>query len=60
MDHSQSNDTPVDSFAWPVEGWFRGFKLQVRESAGRPLPRRLLHHLVMINDDRRQLSSHAV
>lgn len=54
-DHSKSHDTPVYQFAWPVDGWFRGFRVTVRDSAGRKLPRKLLHHLVMINHDRRQL-----
>jgi len=60
MDHSQSHDTPVYRFAWPVQGWFRGCTLQVRDSAGRPTPRRLMHDLVMINYDRRQPPYHAV
>jgi hypothetical protein len=55
MDHSMSHDTPVLRFAWPVEGWFRGFDIEVLDSTGAPLPRRLMHHLIMINYDRRQL-----
>jgi hypothetical protein len=54
-DHSMSHDTPVTRFAWPVEGWFRGFKIEVLDSAGGRLPGRLMHHLIMINYDRRQL-----
>jgi len=54
-DHSMSHDTPVQRFTWPVEGWFRGFKIEVLDSAGGQLPRRLMHHLIMINYDRRQL-----
>jgi hypothetical protein len=55
MDHSMSHDTPVAKFSWPVEGWFRGFRIEVLDSAGGQLPRRLMHHLIMINYDRRQL-----
>jgi hypothetical protein len=54
-DHSMSHDTPVQKFAWPVEGWFRGFRIEVLDSAGGQLPGKLMHHLIMINYDRRQL-----
>jgi len=42
-------------FAWPVTGSFHAVKLEVVDSAGRALPRRLLHHTYMVNFDRRQL-----
>jgi hypothetical protein len=54
-DHSRSHDTPVYRFDWPVEGWFRGFRVAVLDADGKELPRRLMHHLIMINYDRRQL-----
>jgi hypothetical protein len=54
-DHSESHDTPVLKFDWPIDGWFRGFEMSVVDPAGGKLPRRLLHHLIMINFDRRQL-----
>lgn len=54
-DHSKSHDSPVYKFTWPVEGWFRGFRVRVLDGDGTPLPRRLMHHLIMINYDRRQL-----
>ena len=43
------------AFAWPVNARFHGVKLEVIDSAGNPLPRRLLHHTYMVNFDRRQL-----
>lgn len=43
------------AFAWPVNARFHGVKLEVIDSAGHPLPRRLLHHTYMVNFDRRQL-----
>lgn len=55
MDHGASHDTPVQRFTWPVEGWFRGFKLEVRDGTGRLLPRRIMHHLIVVNFNRRQL-----
>jgi hypothetical protein len=54
-DHSQSHDTPVLRFDWPVQGWFRGFRIRVLALDGSELPRRLMHHLIMINYGRRQL-----
>jgi hypothetical protein len=55
QDHSMSHDTPVYKFIWPVEGWFRGFRVRVLAEDGTELPRRLMHHMIMINYDRRQL-----
>ena len=55
MDMGAAHDTPLMRFAWPVDGWFRGFKLEVRDGNGKLLPRRLMHHLVVVNSDRRQL-----
>jgi hypothetical protein len=55
-DHSKSHDTPVYRFTWPVNGWFRGFRVRVLDQNGADLPRRLMHHLIMINYDRRQLA----
>lgn len=54
-DHSMSHDTPVQKFTWPVEGWFRGFKIEVLDQNGGQLPGKLMHHMIMINYHRRQL-----
>lgn len=55
MDHGATHDTPVERFAWPIDGWLRGFRFEVVDAEGRPLPRRLMHHVVILNFDRRQL-----
>lgn len=55
MDHGATHDTPVQRFVWPVEGWLRGFRFEVLDATGRPLPRHLMHHVVILNFDRRQL-----
>ena len=55
MDHGATHDTPVQHFQWPVDGWLRGFRFEVIDEAGHPLPRRLMHHVVILNFDRRQL-----
>jgi hypothetical protein len=55
MDLGMSHDTPVQHFDWPVDGWFRGFKVDLTDAAGRPVPRHVMHHLIMVNFSRRQL-----
>ncbi len=55
MDHGSTHDTPVERFRWPVDGWLRGFRFEVMDRDGRPLPRHLMHHVVILNFDRRQL-----
>jgi len=55
-DHSGAgHDTPVYHFAWPIEGWLRGFHLQAMDSEGNVLPQRIVHHMIVVNFDRRQL-----
>ena len=48
-------EIPLMYLKWPVDGWLRGFTLTLTDSLGRPLDRRLLHHLNLINLARRQL-----
>jgi hypothetical protein len=55
MDHGMAGDTPLERFAWPIDGWLRGFRLEVVNGQGEPIPRRLLHHLIVVNFGRRQL-----
>ncbi len=55
MDHGASHDTPVHPFDWPVDGWFRGFRIEVLDAEGNPLPRHIMHHMIMVNFERRQL-----
>jgi hypothetical protein len=52
MHHEE--DRRVFRFDWPVEGPARAYKVEIRDSAGRALPRSLLHHLIAINFDRRE------
>jgi hypothetical protein len=47
-------------FDWPVDGWLRGFRVDMTDASGKPLPDNLLHHLIGVNLDRRQLVYHAV
>lgn len=54
MDMGAGHNTPVYHFAWPVEGWMRGFKSGVEDGQGRPLPKDLMHHMIGVNYSRRQ------
>jgi hypothetical protein len=54
MDMGAGATTPVYHFAWPVEGWLRGFDSGVVDSLGNPLPKRLMHHMIGVNYSRRQ------
>jgi hypothetical protein len=49
------HDTPLVKFAWPLSGWARGFRVVIRDGNGRTLPVRLLHHLNLLDLERRQL-----
>jgi hypothetical protein len=55
MDQMEGHNSPVYKFEWPVEGWLRGFGVEILDAQGQPLDRRLVHHLIVINFDRRQL-----
>lgn len=49
---------PVSSllrFSWPVTGWIRGVRLRIFDDAGKPLSRKLVHHINVVNFGRRQL-----
>jgi hypothetical protein len=52
---SEPEDLLVQQFAWPLTTWVRGFRLAIVDGAGRPLPRGLMHHMSMMNFDRREV-----
>lgn len=60
MDMSAMAPNDVMPFAWPVDGYLRGFSVRMRDSAGNALPHEILHHLIGVNFDRRQLIYPAV
>src|SRR6266849_6556186 len=47
---------PPAPFTWPATGWVGGFRIELLDSAGRILPREMLHHAGVTNLDRRQLA----
>lgn len=54
------DELPVLRFEMPIEGWLRGARLELHDQHGRALPRRLVHHLNLVNFARRQLFYPAV
>lgn len=60
MEHAMHEEAPGTmplEFAWPVSGWFRGYRTEILDARGRLLSRRLLHHFTLVNFDRRGLFS---
>ena len=55
--HGMSHENGVHTlyqFAWPVDGYAKGFRVEVRDARGRLLPVSLLHHVTGVTLDRRQ------
>jgi hypothetical protein len=55
MDLGMSHDTPIQQFEWPIDGWLRGFELELLDGQGKPVPREVIHHMIMVNFSRRML-----
>ena len=55
MDLGMSHDTRLQRFEWPVNGWFRGFRVELVDRHGRAVPAHVMHHMIMVNFSRRQL-----
>ena len=55
MASMNDHNTPLVRFEWPIDGWLRGFSVEVEDANGKPIDRRIVHHLIGVNFDRRQL-----
>ncbi len=55
MASMNDHNTPLIRFEWPVDGWLRGYSVEVVDGTGKPVDRRIVHHLIGVNFDRRQL-----
>ncbi|MGE0439920.1 MAG: hypothetical protein AB7L66_19070 [Gemmatimonadales bacterium] len=55
MEMMGDHNTPLIRFEWPIDGWLRGFRVDVVDAKGHPVDRRIIHHLIGVNFDRRQL-----
>lgn len=50
----------VARFTWPVDGWVRGVRVEVVGADGEMMSPRMLHHVNLLNYDRRQLVHPAI
>ncbi len=48
---------PIQLIELPFEGWLHGFEWEITDSEGQRLPDDLLHHINLIDPDRRELFS---
>jgi len=55
--HHDIAQLPPQALALPVTGWIEGYVGEVVDSAGRPVPRVVIHHLNLIVPERRELFS---
>ncbi len=55
--HHQVLQPRAQEVAVPGAGWLRGFRFELVDRAGRPVPQLVLHHVDLIMPDRRELFS---
>ena len=55
--HHAVDQPPVLSVAMPSEGWVRGLKIELVDSAGRAVPHDVIHHVNLIVPGKRELFS---
>ena len=53
--HHHAAVTPLLPFAWPVDGWVRGFRLRVLDCAGNEVSKTRLHHSLLLHLGRPEL-----
>ncbi len=46
---------PFRTFTWPIDGWLRSVTMRITDGQGHEVSSRLVHHLNLVNLDRRQL-----
>jgi len=54
-DHGSVDQLTLQTFQTPVGGWLRGYRAEMVDEAGRPLPQELLHHAELVDLERRDL-----
>lgn len=52
---AHARTSPLVRFQWPVAGWYRGFRVRLIDETGNTLPDGILHHVIGVNFDRRQV-----
>jgi hypothetical protein len=56
MAYGQAHTQTNIAFVWPFRGWAQGYHIDVIDSAGNVLPRKVLHHGGVVNLSRRQIA----
>jgi hypothetical protein len=54
--HHRGPVSPLSPFVWPINGWARGFRLRVIDCEGNDVARSGLHHAVVLDLGRRELT----
>lgn len=55
--HHQIRQPAAQTAKIPVDGWLHGFRVELVDRRGRPVPQTVLHHVNVIAPDRRELFS---
>ncbi|HYD55248.1 MAG TPA: hypothetical protein VEA99_21620, partial [Gemmatimonadaceae bacterium] len=58
--HRDLAQPPALVFTLPADGWMRGYTVDLVDAAGRPVSKKLLHHMNVIAPDKRDLFSNAM
>jgi hypothetical protein len=53
--HTNAVTPPVSEVRIPIEGFVNGFRVSIADSAGKPVPSDLIHHLNFIDPENREL-----
>jgi hypothetical protein len=58
--HDDVRQPPTLQFVLPASGWMRGYALELVDSAGRQVSHRVLHHMNLVEQKRRDLFTNAM
>lgn len=53
--HHHGVSEPFRRFTWPIDGWVRAVRLAITDREGREVSRQLVHHINVVNLERRML-----
>ncbi|HEX6940831.1 MAG TPA: hypothetical protein VF158_15550 [Longimicrobiales bacterium] len=55
--HQDVRQPPAQTATIPVDGWIHGFRVEIIDGEGNPVPQEVLHHVNVISPDQRELFS---
>lgn len=53
--HGHAVITPLTPFAWPIDGWARGFRLRLLDCTGKEISKIRMHHAIVLHLEQREL-----